>query len=250
MTSARLAAIRQRVGGEADIQYVGPGFKQSLAGRRRPLTPGWSIGHYAISAGTLGAFVSTSDGPQILSNNHVLADEDRADIGDPIIQPGDFDGGRRSHDTVATLTRVIPLNRHAVNFFDAALATPLEDIDFDPADYGALGHVVGVAEAGDVLDVAKLGRTTELTRGRITALDLDELYLGYEKGLLCFDGVIEVAGAGGAFTANGDSGSLVVTAEDRPHAIGLHFAGLEAGRSILCPLMPLLKNLDAELLVG
>ena len=62
----------------------------------RPLRIGASIGHFKITAGTLGAFVRSRDDGSvlILSNNHVLANENKAKKGDHILQPGDFDGGQ------------------------------------------------------------------------------------------------------------------------------------------------------------
>jgi len=59
----------------------------------RPLIPGYSIGHYKITAGTLGAIVDRNGEKLILSNNHVLANCNDANVGDSIIQPGSYDGG-------------------------------------------------------------------------------------------------------------------------------------------------------------
>ena len=60
---------------------------------RRPVPPGVSIGHFMVSAGTSG-FLAT-DGGDIFqfSNSHVLARYGDSKIGDPILQPGSFDGG-------------------------------------------------------------------------------------------------------------------------------------------------------------
>src|SRR6266581_984976 len=62
--------------------------------RQRPAPPGFSVGHPAITAGTIGARVRDAVGRvYILSNNHVLANSNGATIGDPEYQPGPFDGG-------------------------------------------------------------------------------------------------------------------------------------------------------------
>ena len=78
---------------------------QTLARRIRPVKGGYSIGHRNITAGTIGTCVFEmlpkarsfeSGRPSkfyILSNNHVLAKNNLAQIGDPIIQPGTEDGG-------------------------------------------------------------------------------------------------------------------------------------------------------------
>ena len=76
--------------------------------RFRPNVPaGVSIGHYKVTAGTIGAIVfdrGTGE-PLILSNNHVLANSNDAIIGDAILQPGPTDHGVRPDDAVAKLHR-------------------------------------------------------------------------------------------------------------------------------------------------
>lgn len=86
-------------------------------GRMRPARPGISIGHYLVTAGTLGAVVydARTSEPLILSNNHVLANssngsDGRAKLGDPILQPGAGDGGSREHDVIGRLHRFYPLH--------------------------------------------------------------------------------------------------------------------------------------------
>ena len=76
--------------------------------RYRPNIPaGVSIGHYKVTAGTLGAIVfdKNTGEPLILSNNHVLANSNDAEIGDAILQPGPTDHGVRPDDVVAKLHR-------------------------------------------------------------------------------------------------------------------------------------------------
>jgi len=68
---------------------------QARTERIRPTPGGVSIGHYQITAGTLGCPVydEASGARLILSNNHVLANRNDGRIGDPILQPGRADGG-------------------------------------------------------------------------------------------------------------------------------------------------------------
>ena len=76
--------------------------------RFRPNIPaGVSIGHYQVTAGTLGAVVFDKETgePLLLSNNHVLANSNQATIGDAIMQPGTTDHGLRPDDVVAKLHR-------------------------------------------------------------------------------------------------------------------------------------------------
>lgn len=67
---------------------------------------GVSIGHYKVTAGTLGAVVidNETNQPVVLSNNHVIANSNDANIGDHIIHPAAYDGGTDA-DRVATLLR-------------------------------------------------------------------------------------------------------------------------------------------------
>lgn len=75
----------------------------------RPAPGGVSIGHYLITAGTLGMVVRKGGVRYILSNNHVLANENKGNIGDAILQPGPYDGGT-SADEIAKLSEFIPVN--------------------------------------------------------------------------------------------------------------------------------------------
>jgi hypothetical protein len=80
--------------------------------RFRPIIPsGVSIGHFKITAGTLGTIVTdrTTGEKLILSNNHVLANSNDALVGDAILQPGTTDGGQNPADMVAKLERFVRL---------------------------------------------------------------------------------------------------------------------------------------------
>jgi len=82
---------------------------QETTGRFRPAPGGVSIGHIYITAGTLGCLVQKNGKKYILSNNHVLANSNAADIGDPIVQPGPGDGGGIPEDHIANLKEFIPI---------------------------------------------------------------------------------------------------------------------------------------------
>ena len=75
--------------------------------RHRPAPGGVSLGHYQITAGTLGCVVRDhkTGVRMILSNNHVLANRNDGKPGDPILQPGPADGGSPQRDTIALLER-------------------------------------------------------------------------------------------------------------------------------------------------
>jgi hypothetical protein len=97
----------------------------------RPAQPGCSVGfqdptHQFTMAGTFGALVSDKTGSYILSNNHVLADENQLPPGSAIFQPGLLDNGNASTDQIAELTRAVTLQVNVPNQVDCAIAKPLK----------------------------------------------------------------------------------------------------------------------------
>lgn len=112
--------VQDRVPKEIDgvvTDVMEAGYLQALSepgprSRFRPTIPGGvSIGHYKVTAGTLGVMVHdrTTGQRLILSNNHVLANSNEAMKGDAILQPAAMDGGQNPADVVAKLERFVPL---------------------------------------------------------------------------------------------------------------------------------------------
>ncbi len=147
-------------------------------------------------SGTLGALVEDASKRQyLLSNNHVLARSDHASVGDAIVQPGLIDnncsplGDSAGVQPVASLTGWLPLASKLTNA-DAAIAQ-LTSRAVDPsgkilelggkqADGTLAAAPPGITSTGGKgetgtldLKVAKSGRTTGLTCGGISAVDLD-----------------------------------------------------------------------------
>jgi hypothetical protein len=120
---------------------------------------------------------------------------------------------------------------------------------------GLGGSLAGVGEPflDDGTPVAKVGRTTATTRGKVTAFELDNVYVNYDIGNLRFDNQIEIEGDGNdPFSQGGDSGSLIVDADRK--AVALLFAGGDVGGSngkgltYANPIDAILKALKIELL--
>ena len=199
--------------------------------RVRPPQTGFSVGHHRVTAGTIGEFVSRPGmRTLILSNNHVLADTNRGQRGDPVLQPGTHDGGVAS-DQIGTLVDSVALNPLQPNLVDAAIAEVDEGIELEHVT-SALG-VLGSDVVDDGLEVTKHGRTTGFTEGVVTAVEVDGLRVNYGTGgVFVFDSQIEIGRPdGSAFSAGGDSGSLVVTKSEPRVAVGLLFAGgVQPGR--------------------
>jgi len=191
--------------------------------RQRPAPVGFSIGHPDITAGTLGARVINGSGNLfILSNNHVIANSNDASIGDPTLQPGPFDGGTSS-DQVGTLADFQPINfSGGNNTIDAGIsATTATNVGFaTPTDdaYGApssevfgdgnndgtfdnVGNLLG-------LNVMKYGRTTELTSGQISEINLTVSVCYETRGpVRCIQSatfVDQIAIGSGSFSDGGD----------------------------------------------
>lgn len=229
--------LRNLAKGEADVQYVGPVRKRQTPWyqqRCRPLKIGCSAGHILVTAGTLGAFVqSRQDGTLlVLSNNHVLANENAASTGDDILQPGKFDGGQDPADRIGTLARFIPLDFQNPNHFDCATALLDPAIQFDAAGLDGAGSLATstpiTLQGGEA--VSKIGRTTGLTHGTASAIEVDNVAVGYDNGQAQFDQQIEIQGTGtSAFSQGGDSGSLVFDQNLTP--VALLFAGSDQGGS-------------------
>lgn len=223
-------------GDECDVRDVGvvralQWEPADLQERVRPLRPGLSVAHVDVTAGTLGAFVAPVDGDgtavHVLSNNHVLADSDQGATGDVVMQPGPADDGSESADRIGTLAQAVQLDLSGPNVVDAATAVLDEGIDVDTA-YPA-GMLTGWADVRDDISVEKAGRTTGLTRGRVSAIELDDVSVEYPVGVVDFENQIEIEGSAGvSFSAGGDSGSVVYRAETL-EAVGLLFAGSETG---------------------
>lgn len=158
----------------------------------------------------------------------MLAAENRGAAGDAVLQPGVVDGGRPGEDRVATLERFVALRTDAVNQVDAALAVLDDSVAFDPTTE-SIPTSGGVALPVDVERVVKRGRTTGVTRGSISAIEVDNVVVGFAAGNLGFDGQIEMAGEGTVlFSKGGDSGSLVID-DGTGDGVGLLFAGSDQG---------------------
>jgi hypothetical protein len=250
----------------------GPGGSSTVSERdhQRPLTAGLQIqnfdddrreGHLDagfITIGTLGCFVRTDDGsPSLVSNNHVIAAENRGRRGeDRILQPGSgvFDSAQH----IATLGEYVDLlpsppgarphlENVVFNTVDAGLAALLEGAAFThgylPAR--AVPAPSGVASAAMNDRVFKVGRTTGLTFGTVTDLATVVGPVSYAPGECWFRRSIVVEGMDGTlFSDHGDSGSAVLTSTGQ--VIGLLYAG-NGQQTYICPIDEVLRSLNCAL---
>jgi hypothetical protein len=259
LLNSRLVELcRGAAKGEADIRLIGRVDKRARArrpvapaiaadraaspwyqGNTRPLLIGASIGHVDVTAGTIGAFVRRGASVHVLSNNHVLANENAAETGDWVLQRAKFDGGRHPADAVARLRAFVRLKARGANFVDAAVAALERGIGHDAVLLRGLVNgrdrqLAGLAPSAPAGGMApadavfKIGRTTGATRGRVSAFAVDNLVVNYDSGNLRFDDQIEIEAAESKpFSDGGDSGSLIVTGAMQAYA--LLFAGSDMG---------------------
>lgn len=237
-------------GVETDVVEVGE-IRALRTTKHRPAPAGVSIGHYKITAGTLGMVVKKDGKRFILSNNHVLANSNDAKIGDPIYQPGPYDGGTEL-DMIGCLiafepiqfTQVsqCPVGNFVVNLWDKVAGkfnrqTRLQAItqvpnvvdcaiaeasDRDISDeILEVGTPAGFADVEVGTKVKKSGRTTGLNEGAVTLIDATA-QVSYGSNIAIFEDQIITS----KLAEGGDSGSVVLN--EANEVVGLLFAGSDS----------------------
>lgn len=227
---------------------------QDPTGRFRPAPGGVSLGHYLITAGTLGCWVKKNNKLYMLSNNHVLANSNEGSVGDAILQPGPYDGGTVSNDQIGILSEFINIDfaesvnpcqfansiaaflnalakmigsksrmksvrtQAANNLVDCAIAEPLDPNDAK-TEILNIGNILGEENATLGMGLKKSGRTTGFTTGTVQQIDVtSQVSYGSNKLATFTDQILA-----GAMSEGGDSGSAVLN--DNNKIVGLLFAG-------------------------
>jgi hypothetical protein len=222
--------------------------------RHRPVPGGVSGGHKDVT-GTLGGLAKQGIHSYILSNNHVLALSNKAEIGDPIIQPGNHDGGEYPRDHIADLIAFVPINMGGVasdcpfanvvrvvfdvlfkmvgshtrfqaiwiqegnNLVDAALAAPLSPDILSPEIF-RIGEVKGVVDAELGMEIQASSRTSGLRFGTIDQIDaIVKVDYGGGKSAVFEDQLISNT----LCAKGGDSGTYIMSRAGL--LTGLLFAG-------------------------
>lgn len=209
-------------------------------------------------SGTLGALLRRDGNLYVLSNNHVLAKSDLGDKGDPIGQPGLADHNCTAAKVVAHLSQFPPLQSSNVDAAMGQIVSGEVDTSGSILMLGAAGDTSiaaappssTLADPAAVLSsntrVAKSGRSTGLTCSTVESVNTT-VSVDYDKscgGVKAFTATFQdqVVIAGGAFSAGGDSGSLVVTA-DNARPVGLLYAGND-NSTIANPIDDVLRALQ------
>ena len=247
---------------------VSPSASQAMIaeqGQHRPLYAGVQLQNWDADArrgllaaermevGSLGMMIEHSEGPLLLSNNHVLAGQNHGRLGDRVAQPG---GARlRGDDVVAYLERFVELEASPVgarpargdviwNRVDAAVARLANGLGWKPGFLPRYKLPRPGRPANPVLGdlVFKVGRTTGLRRGRIVGVNERLGPVSYALGDCWFRGSFTIEGLGGrSFSEGGDSGAVVV--RDNGEVIGMIYAG-NGVETFACPITDALSALD------
>ncbi len=268
------ALVPKTLGGvKTDVVETGKIFAlQDPTQKMRPARPGVSIGHYQITAGTLGCLVQRNGDVYILSNNHVLANSNAGKLGDAILQPGHYDGGT-SADQIGTLEQFIPvafdgggvtppssgcsplaflkrlfgpsaramINEPGNNTVDCAIARPLS-ADLVNPDILHIGIPTGVSTGTLGTPIQKSGRTTGYTTDQITQIDVT-VSVDYGGNIATFQNQLMA----GALSKGGDSGSVVL--DMNKQVVGLLFAGSNT-TTIMNPIQFVLDALQVQLVTA
>jgi hypothetical protein len=204
--------------------------------------------------GTLGCFVRLVDGmPGFLSNNHVVAAENRGHRGaDRVLQPGG--GAFDPVDLAGILEDFVALKASppgasprkgdaVFNEVDAGVVRLSEGASFSQGYLPFRDLVVpnGVARANTEDLVFKVGRTTGLTYGKVTDVAAIVGPVPYDLGPCWFRRSIVIEGLNGTlFSDKGDSGSAIVRSNGE--VIGLLYAG-NGQQTYACPIEDVLAGL-------
>ena len=122
-----------------------------------------------MMAGTFGVVVEAEGKRFILSNNHVLANQNQLPVGSDIYQPGLLDKNAPTSDVIAKLSKFIPLVAGHPNHVDCAIAEVTDSKLVSPTVMPKVGKLKSGQPLAAALSmkVEKSGRTTGYTTGKI-----------------------------------------------------------------------------------
>jgi hypothetical protein len=213
---------KKMAGVPTDVIEVGEFRASQTRGFYRPMQSGVSLGHVRGTDGTGGCLVRKGSALFILSNRHVLAPNQTAQVNDFILQPAPADGGIVPTHVIARLSAASPIHFGQIpNRVDCAVAqTNAERVDPKIFLHGPINQQPDQAREG--MRVLKVGRTTGKTYGVVRSVSAVNVVTYGAQSALFVDQILIQSSTGGSFAAAGDSGALVI-AEDTNRPVGLLF---------------------------
>jgi hypothetical protein len=249
---ASAAVVPSSIAGvPTDVEAVGEVELHSFTAKRpRPVPCGVSISNINLAgSGTLGCLVVLQNNRLcLLSNNHVIANENAASIGDEIIQPGNAEPVPAPDQLIGVLENFVRINATG-NLVDAAVAwTSFALVQPAHVTYRMNATPLGATFG---MTVRKNGRTTQATLGVVTDMGVN-IFVPYDPfpaGAEMRD-QIGIRGVNGPFSRAGDSGSIIVS-NGTKQPVALLFAGA-ADNSITFanPIQAVIDALDIREFVG
>jgi hypothetical protein len=218
--------------------------------------------------GTLGALLSANNQQYVLSTAHTLA-RLLPKVGDPVVQPSLLDANCDATrvSTIANLSQFFDLGGSAQPAVDAAIAAAVQGqidttgkilylgstLDANNVPVAEPPHAgTGVpADASLVgMEVAKSGRSTGLTCSTVDSVSVT-MNVEYTENCdgtgtptnVQFSGQVEISG--GWFSAQGDSGALVVS-QQTADPVGLLFASSDSS-TLANPISDVLNYFSSAL---
>ena len=222
-----------------NVVHTGVVEAQSPYDLQSPLAGGGSISHPQFGQGVMGCLARGRNGRRrkrllLLSNNHVLARGNQAELGDYILRsPTDRDLGPESL-RVGVLEQFTPLHySQRANLVDCATAWTWSDrvrpellyLHHSQPAFFQISNRTCKPQRG--MSVGKSGRSTQLTVGRILDISVS-IVVRYGCGRRAFfRDQIAIRGVQGEFSQSGDSGAVVWTWNSKRNPVGLLFSGGE-----------------------
>lgn len=263
--------IQRNVDRDSDVEEIGeispfaiddsvPTAQGTRPNRHRPVEGGVSEANASVTAGTAGMYpvnvVDTSatkwaenvtEGDRVrLSNNHVYARMNEAELGESILQPSPYDGGT-VQDAVGELVGYVQIaDGVTVDVAARSVDEARESDSYHDLD-GRYPTGVRRSNLGSLKGetVVKTGRTTGVSTGEIKATSATiKVHIGSDLGTVTFRDQIVTTD----ISEGGDSGSPVFL-ESSGELVAELFAGSDSA-TVLCKAANIESKLGVEFVTG
>lgn len=243
------------------------GMDKSTQDKWRPLEAGISSMHYQGTACSLNAFFMHETIKEVLqaSNMHCYGLEGDAKVGDAVMNPSPYDGGKLPDDKTGEYVFGVPITfdsftcqfrnfitrrlafwqwlRPAAGVNDVDISFATVDVDWKNKIAKEKTGFKGWADPIEGDPVAKCGRTTDRTQG---VWESTSMFINcqYRRGIALMN---DVAMAN-IKCAGGDSGSPMYNPETVIYNAAL-FAGSEQGKTFGCKISNIMNRAKVKLII-